>query len=109
MIFSQYEETCELLLDNPAIEGEIKKDYVKKAIRNILHPNIDVHSRRLIAELPGDGIIFSKLQSRCAKMTFLKKVYIKEFSRTLHIKKGVRNELHQEIQRYTGFISFSGK
>ena len=28
----------------------------KKSIRNLLHDNIDVHSRRLIAEFPKDGI-----------------------------------------------------
>ena len=50
MIFSQYTETCEVLLDYPKIGGDdIIEDYAKKAIRNLLHANIDVHSRRLIA------------------------------------------------------------
>ena len=50
MIFSKYKETCEVLLDYPKIGGgDIIEDYEKKAIRNILHENIDVHSRRLIA------------------------------------------------------------
>ena len=48
MIFSQYKETCGVLLDYPKI--------VKKSIRNILHVNIDVHCERFIAELPGDGV-----------------------------------------------------
>ena len=57
MIFSQYTETCEVLLDYPKIGGDyIIEDYAKKAIGNILHSNIDVHSRRLIAEFPRDGI-----------------------------------------------------
>ena len=57
MIFSQYKETCEVLLDYPKIgEDYVIVDYVKKAIRNLLHANIDVHNRRLIAELPKDGI-----------------------------------------------------
>ena len=57
MIFSQYRETCEVLLDYPKIEGDdFIEDYSKKAIRNLLHANIDVHSRRLIAEFPTDGI-----------------------------------------------------
>ena len=30
--------------------------FPKKAIRNLLYANIDVHSRRLISEIPGDGI-----------------------------------------------------
>ena len=46
MIFSQYKETCEVLLDYPKIGGDdIIEDYAKKAIRKILHANIDVHSR----------------------------------------------------------------
>ena len=50
MIFSQYVETCEVLLDYPKIGGDdVIKDYTKKAIRNILHANVDVHSRRFIA------------------------------------------------------------
>ena len=50
IIFSQYTETCEVLLDYPKIEGDaIIEDYAKKAIRNLVHANIDVHSRRLIA------------------------------------------------------------
>ena len=32
------------------------KESAKKAIRNILHANIDLHSRRLIADLPVDEI-----------------------------------------------------
>ena len=50
MIFSQYTETCEVLLR-------------KKAIRNLLHSKINVHSRRFIAEF-SKGIIkcIEKLQ-----------------------------------------------
>ena len=56
MIFYQYRQTCEVLLDYPKIgEGNVK-DYSKQAIRNLLHANSDVHSRRLIAEFPKDGI-----------------------------------------------------
>ena len=46
---SQYKETCEVFLDYPKIGGGDIKDYVKREIRNLLHENIDVHSRRLIA------------------------------------------------------------
>ena len=56
MIFSHYKETCEVLLDYPKIGGENIKEFSKKAIGNLLHANIDVHSRRLIAEFPGYGI-----------------------------------------------------
>ena len=52
MIFSRYKETCEVLLHYSTTGGEDIKDYVKKAIRNFLYENIDVHSRRLIFELP---------------------------------------------------------
>ena len=56
MIFLRYTETSEVLLDYPRIGGEYIEDFAKKAIRNILHVNIDVHSRILISELPADGI-----------------------------------------------------
>ena len=56
--YSQYKETCEVLLDYPTIGGEDIKYYVKKEISNLLHANIDVHSRRLIAEFSGDGVKF---------------------------------------------------
>ena len=49
MIFSKYTETCELLLDYPKIGEKDIKVFAKKAIRNILHANIDVNIRRLIA------------------------------------------------------------
>ena len=51
MIFSQYIETCEVLLDYPKIVGDdVIEDYAKKAIRNLFNANFDVHGRRLIAE-----------------------------------------------------------
>ena len=75
MIISQYKESCEVLLDYPKIGGENIKEFTKKAIRNLLYANIDVHSRRLIAEFPGDAIkCIEKLQSHCANMTFAEKV-----------------------------------
>ena len=68
MIFSQYRETCEVLLDYPKIGRDyIIENYAKKAIRDLLRANSDVHSRRLIAEFPKDGIkCIEKLQSYCA-------------------------------------------
>ena len=45
MIFYQYKENCESLLDYPKIGGEDIKYFKKNAIRNLLHANIDVHSR----------------------------------------------------------------
>ena len=56
MIFSQYIENCELITDDPKIGGGNIKEFSKKDIRNILHANIDVHIRRLIAQFPGYGI-----------------------------------------------------
>ena len=56
MIFTQYRETCEVLLDYPKIGGDNVKDYAKHAIRNLLNANSDVHSRTLFAEFPKYGI-----------------------------------------------------
>ena len=75
MIFSRYKENCEVLLYYKTIGGEDIKDYVRKEIMNLLHANIDVHSRRLISKLPVYGVkCTSKLQSNCANMTFSEKV-----------------------------------
>ena len=75
MIFSQYRETCEVILKYPKIGGDdVIEDYAKKASRNLLHANIDVHSRILIADFPKDGIkCIEKLQSHWANMTFADK------------------------------------
>ena len=50
MIFTQYKETCEVLLDYPKIEGENIKELSKKDTRNLVHTNIDVQHRKLIVE-----------------------------------------------------------
>ena len=87
MIFSQYRETCEVLLDYPKIGGGgVIEDYAKKAIMKLLHENIDVHSRRLIAEFPKDGIkCIDKLQSHCENMTFADKSrYDRTFQQVTH-------------------------
>ena len=63
MIFSQYRETCEFLIDYPKIGAHNGQDYAKQAIRNLLHANSDVHSKRLISEFPTDGVkCIEKLQ-----------------------------------------------
>ena len=82
----QYKETCEVLLDYPKIGGENIKYFSRKAIRNLLHANIDVQSRRLLAESPGDGIKFiEKLQSHCANMNFSDKSrYDRIFQKVTH-------------------------
>ena len=56
MIFLQYTETFEVIIDYPKIGGDDIEDYAKKSINNILNENIDVHSRRLIADFPMNGI-----------------------------------------------------
>ena len=58
----------------------------KKAIRHLLHANIDVHSIRLIAEFPKDGIkCIENLQSHCANMTFADKSrYDRTFQQATH-------------------------
>ena len=87
MIFSQYRETCEVLLDYPKIGGDdVIEDYAKKAIRTLLHANSDVHIRRLIAEFPKDGVkCIEKLQSHCANMTFADKIrHDRSFQQVTH-------------------------
>ena len=51
-----------------------------------MHSNIDVHSRRLIAEFPVDGIKFiENLQSHCFNMTFYDKIrYYRTFQQVRH-------------------------
>ena len=62
-IFSQYTETCEVLLDYPIIGGEGIEIFAEKVIRNLLNANIDAHSGILIADFPVDGIkCIGKLQ-----------------------------------------------
>ena len=87
MVFSQYRETCEVLLDYPKIGGDDGiEDYAKKAIKNLLYANIDVHRRRLIAEFPKYGIkCMEKLQSHCANMIFADKSrYDRTFQQVTH-------------------------
>ena len=48
MIFSWHKETCEVLLDYSKMGGENIKELERKDIWNLLHANIDLHSRRLI-------------------------------------------------------------
>ena len=87
MIFSQYRETCEVILDYQKIGGDdVIEDYAKNAIRNLLHANIDVHSRILIADFPKYGIkCIEKLQSHCANMTFADKSrYDRTFQQVTH-------------------------
>ena len=51
-----------------------------------MHENIDVHSRRLIAEFPIDGIkCIEELQSHFANMTFAdKRRYDRTFQEVTH-------------------------
>ena len=65
--------------------GDIK-DYAKQAIRNLLHANSCVHSRRLLAEFPEDGTkCLENLQSHCANMTFADKSrYDRTFQQVTH-------------------------
>ena len=68
------------------MEGENIKEYEKMAIRNLLPENSCVHSRRLIAGFPEDGIkCMEKLQSHCANMTFADKSrYDRTFQQVTH-------------------------
>ena len=68
------------------MEGGNVKDYAKQAIKKLLHANSCVHSKRLIAEFPEDGIkCMEKLQSHCANMTFADKSrYDRTFQQVTH-------------------------
>ena len=65
---------------------DVIEDYAKKAIRKLLHANIDVHSRRLIDEFPKYGIkCIENLQSYWANMTFADKSrYDRNFQQDTH-------------------------
>ena len=98
----------------------------KKAIRNILHEKIDVQSRRLIAELPKDGIkCIDKLQSYCANMKISDKsrydrifkqvthkggesaiIYIKGFQNTHVLTVSVGNIYYEDQLMHTFMDSF---
>ena len=89
MIFLQYKEIYMVLVDYPTIVGEDIKYYVKKAIRNLLHENINVYSRRLIDEFPGYLVkCISKLQSHYAKMTFSENIRYDRLSQQVTHKEG---------------------
>ena len=77
-----------MLLDYPKIGGDdVIEDYAKKAIRNLLHANIDVHNRIFISEFPKDGInCIEKLQSQT--WLFLVQVDMTESFNKSHIKEG---------------------
>ena len=94
MIFSQYKETCEVLVDYPNIVGYDIKYYAKKSIRNILHKNIDVHSRRLIAEFPVYGVkCIYNLQYHFANMNFTEKVDTIGFFNRSHVKESNQQQI----------------
>ena len=87
MIFSQYRENYQVLLDYPKTGGDdIIENYTKNTIRDLLHAKIDVHSRRFIAEFPKDRIkCIEKLQLQCANMTFSdKRRYDRNFQQVTH-------------------------
>ena len=47
------------------------KDFVKKAIRNILHAKIDVNRKILIDEFPGDAVqAITRMQCQFENMKF---------------------------------------
>ena len=89
MIILQRKETCEVVLDYTTIGGENIKYYVRNEKINLLRANIDVHSRRLVSEFPGDGVKFiSRIQSHCANKTFDDKSRYDRLYSKLHINEG---------------------
>ena len=78
----------------------------KKAIRNLLHDNIGVHIRILIAEFPKYGIkCIETLQSYCANMTFADKSrYDRNFQQVTH--KGGQSSINY-IKRFQNLQALS--
>ena len=93
MIFSQYKETCKVLIDYPTIGEEYIFYYAEKPVKNLLHKNIDVRGRSLVSEFPGDGVKFiSKLKYHCENTTFADKSrYCRLFIQVSH--KGGESEM----------------
>ena len=88
------------------MEGENIKDYAKIAIRNLFRANSCVHSRRLIAEFPDDGIkCMEKLQSHCADMTFADKSRYDRISQQVSHKGG--ESAINYIKRFRNAQAFS--
>ena len=94
MIFSQYTESGEVIIDYPKIGGDDIEDYAKNSIKNLLYENIDVQSRILIAEFPKDGMkCIDKLHSHFANMNFDDKSrYDRTFQQVIH--KGEESEMN---------------
>ena len=74
MVFPQYIETYEVLRNYPKMEGENVKDYAKIAIRNLLHANSCVHSRRFMADSPPLCVTCWKVLSY---LLYLQKSYLR--------------------------------
>ena len=108
MIFSQYTETYEVLLDDPKIGVEDNKYFSKKAIRNILHANTDVHIRRIISEFSADRIkCIEELKSHCANMNIDDKSRYDRIFSKLHIKEWNMQCIalkHPKMQRFYQFL-----
>ena len=71
----------------PRLSKKIRRENLKKVINNIFNENIDVNSRRLIAEFPGDGVkCTEKVQSHCDKMNVSDKSRYDRIFNKSHIK-----------------------
>ena len=101
--FSQYKETCGVIIDYPTIGGEDIEYHVKKATFNLLHANIDVRSRILIDKFPGDGVKFiSRIQYHCANMTSAEKSDMIVFFNKSHKKERGQKWNISIYLKYTG-------
>ena len=85
-MFSQYTETCEVLLYYPKILDENIKYSSRKDITNRLYADIDVHIKILIAGFPVYGIkCIERLRSHFSNMTFAEKSrYDRIFQQVTH-------------------------
>ena len=84
------------------------KDSVKTAIRNLLHTNIDIHGRSLIAEFRRDGLKrISKLHSHCTNITFSDKSRYDRLFQIVTHKEGVSSMNYIKIFQNAHALSVS--
>ena len=77
---------------------DVIEGYAKKAIRKLLHANIDVHSRIFITEFPKDGIKRIENYNHIVQTwPLLIKVDMVVLSNRLHIKEGNLQSINPRV------------
>ena len=110
MIFSQYKETCEVLLDYQKIGGENIKDFVKNPLGMFFMPTLIYISEGWL--LNSQEIEWNTLQNLShivPTWIFMTKVGITEFSIRSQIKEGSQQLITSKYSKRKVFVSFSKK